>query len=128
MPNTTLTARFVSKPNNLHDLNARAAEARPQPTRIKEVVELTAPEFDAFTSNFFATTPWLAGKGGGMAIIDAIEVRAPDRPRLLVNPEGYDYARYVALLDTTLPDTQSEAQHMESNPSGSQTPSRRLKI
>ena len=128
MPNTTLTARFVSKPNNLHDLNARAAEARPQPTRIKEVVELTVFEFDAFTSNFFATTPWLAGKGGGMAIIDAIEVRAPDRPRLLVNPEGYDYARYVALVDTTLPDAQAEAQLMESNPSGSQTPSRRLKI
>ena len=109
MPNTTLAARFVSKPNNLHDLNARAAEARPQPTRIKEVVELTAPEFDAFTSNFFATTPWLAGKGGGMAIIDAIEVRALDRPRLLVNPEGYDYARYVAVLDTVLPETQAEA-------------------
>ena len=109
MPNSTLTARFVSKPNNLHDLNVRAAEARPQPTRIKEVVELTAPEFDAFTSNFFATTPWLAGKGGGIGIIDAIEVCAPDRPRLLVNPEGYDYARYVAVLDTVLPETQAEA-------------------
>ena len=52
MPNATLAARFVSKPNNLHDLNARAAEARPQPTRIKEVVELTAPEFDAYTAAF----------------------------------------------------------------------------
>ena len=93
MTNTTLAARFVSKPNNLHDLNARAAEARPQPTRIKEVIELTASEFDAFISNFFATTSWLAGKVGGMAIINAIEVRAPDRPRLLLNPEGYDYAR-----------------------------------
>jgi hypothetical protein len=42
---------------------------------------------------------WLAGKGGfvGEGRL-CIEIHAPGRPYLYVDPSGSDYARYVARL------------------------------
>nr|CUV31814.1 conserved protein of unknown function [Ralstonia solanacearum] len=43
---------------------------------------------------------WLRGKGGGrLGSYFCIEVTAPGRLTLYVNPEGSDYARYVARAD-----------------------------
>lgn len=60
---------------------------------------MTPAEFDPFARSLMASRDWLAGKGGG---VDGgylcVEVTAPGRPYLYVNPEGSDYARYVARL------------------------------
>jgi hypothetical protein len=66
---------------------------------ITETREMTPGDFDAFASNLMKSRDWLRGKGGGTG--DAyfcVEVHAPGRPYLYVNPEGGDYARYVARL------------------------------
>lgn len=70
---------------------------------ITETVELTAEDFDEFADGLLLPRAWLAGKGGigtdGANIGQlCVEVTAPGRPRLYVNPEGSNYARYAARL------------------------------
>jgi hypothetical protein len=56
-------------------------------------------DFDAFASSLLVSRDWLRGKGGGTGDgYFCVEVTAPGRPYLYVNPEGGDYARYVARL------------------------------
>jgi hypothetical protein len=66
---------------------------------VTETREMTTSEFDSFASNLMKSRDWLRGKGGGTGDgYFCVEVRAPGRPYLYVNPEGGDYARYVARL------------------------------
>ncbi|CAJ0895440.1 hypothetical protein R1479_03948 [Ralstonia mannitolilytica] len=59
----------------------------------------TPAEFDAFGRSLLVSRDWLRGKGGGTGDgYLCVEVTAPGRPYLYVNPEGGDYARYVARL------------------------------
>ena len=67
---------------------------------VTETKELTATEFDNFASSLLVSRDRLRGKGGGrLGSYFCIEVTAPGRPTLYVNPEGSDYARYVARAD-----------------------------
>ena len=69
---------------------------------ITETRELTPAEFDTFARSLLMSRDWLAGKGGGTGDGHlCVEVTAPGRPYLYVNPEGSDYARYVARLGCT---------------------------
>lgn len=89
---------FARKPYDLDDVRDVAALARPsdrERVTIAEVVTLTAAEYDAFTADFIQALPWLSGKGG---LSGSLLVRAPGRDTLVVNPEGYDYAKYVAVV------------------------------
>ena len=66
---------------------------------VTETRVMTPAEFDAFARSLMASRDWLAGKGGGLeGGYLCVEVMAPGRPYLYVNPEGSDYARYVARL------------------------------
>ncbi|MDP2431804.1 MAG: hypothetical protein Q8O33_07215 [Pseudomonadota bacterium] len=66
---------------------------------VSETRELTPAEFDAFARNLLVSRDWLRGKGGGtQGGFLCVEVTAPGRPYLYINPEGSDYARYVARL------------------------------
>ena len=66
---------------------------------VTETREMTTSDFDAFASNLMKSRDWLRGKGGGTGDgYFCVEVHAPGRPYLYVNPEGGDYARYVARL------------------------------
>ncbi len=66
---------------------------------VTETRVMTPAEFDAFARSLMASRDWLAGKGGGVeGGYLCVEVTAPGRPYLYVNPEGSDYARYVARL------------------------------
>lgn len=88
---------FVRKPVDIDD--QLGIEGGKTKIYITETKELTPAEFDAFARNLLASREWLAGKGGstgGGSL--CVEVTAPHRPRLYVNPEGFDYARYVARL------------------------------
>jgi hypothetical protein len=66
---------------------------------ITETVEMTPAEFDAFARNLHLSRPWLKGKGGSIGDGHlCIEIHAPGRPYLYVDPSGSDYPRYVARL------------------------------
>ncbi len=70
---------------------------------ITETVQLTSDEFDQFACSLLRSRDWLAGKGGSGTDgvntgVLCVEVTAPGRPYLYVNPEGGDYARYAGRL------------------------------
>jgi hypothetical protein len=96
-----LRLAFTRKPARLAEVaDAGNPGDRPaEPFFVTETIRLTSSAFDGFAMRLLAYQPWLAGKGGyarGGRL--CVEVCAPDRPTLLVDPSGGDYARYVARL------------------------------
>jgi hypothetical protein len=88
---------MARKPADLSELSVYTG--RPQKIYITETVLLSAQEFDVFSNRLLVSRDWLKGKGGATAdAVFCVEVTAPDRPFLYVNPEGSDYARYVGQL------------------------------
>lgn len=86
---------FARKPESLEEMCA-SGNAR---IYITETVEMTIAEFDDFTRDLTRPQAWLTGKGGNVADgCLCVEIHAPGRPYLYVDPSGYDYARYVARL------------------------------
>ncbi|MBU6956041.1 hypothetical protein KP814_32170 [Hahella sp. HN01] len=66
---------------------------------VTETREMTTIEFDVFTNHLSARRDWLRGKGGSVHGGElCIEVTAPGRPYLYINPDHGDYPRYVARL------------------------------
>ena len=66
---------------------------------VTEVREMEPEEFDGFAMNLFKSRDWLKGKGGylGEGRL-CVQVHAPGRPYLFIDPSGGDYPRYVARL------------------------------
>lgn len=92
------TATFTRKPADLNDLaNPYLGDDEPTPYAITETVTLTPAAYDTLGRNLMAQTGFLTGKGGmrdGTA--QCIAVKARGRKTLLINPEGYSYARMAA--------------------------------
>lgn len=86
---------FARKPENLQDMSASGNYI----VYVIETRTMTPEEFDGFAANLLVSRDWLAGKGGyvGQGRL-CIEVHAPGRPYLFVDPSGGDYARYAARL------------------------------
>jgi hypothetical protein len=90
-----LVAIFARKPCTLEDA---CFSGRPERIRIEDRRELTADEYDAFAEDLTRSRGWLSDKGGRIAgATQVVEVTAPGRKTLYVNPEGSDYARYVGI-------------------------------
>ena len=86
---------FARKPADLSEFGG----SDPHKIYVTETKGLTTAEFDAFAGSLLASRDWLRGKAGGTGDgYFCVEVTAPGRPYLYVNPEGGDYARYVARL------------------------------
>ena len=70
--------------------------------RIGHQIELTADEYDQMTADLLADNQRLAGLGGSYddGTAHVAEVTAPGRQRLHINPEGYDYPRYVGIPES----------------------------
>lgn len=101
-PGRSLFWRKVSNVEDLCDGLVTLPGAGQQPAARVRVVEdkkLSQSDYDKFTADFFASQPWLDGKGG----IDedgtrhVIQVTAQDRQTLHIDPQGHDYARYVGI-------------------------------
>lgn len=89
-----LYVKYSCKPFDLYDVEKDVEHA--QETKVIETITLTTEEYDQLTKNLFNHQEWCAGKGGACkGIIQAIKVTAPNRETLYVNPEGYEYPRYV---------------------------------
>ena len=97
--NTTIRARFTRKPCSLDDvLHNTDPSAPPEPIAIEFRKELTAAEYDAFASTLLEDRDWLAGRGGHAdGHRRVVEVSAPGRTTLYVDPSGGSYGRYVGV-------------------------------
>ena len=106
-----LTIQFEGQDINVEELSVRLPFGR-KPTCIMDIAatgndriyvtekkEMTPAEFDSFAAALHKSHDWLKDKGGyyknGRL---CVEVTAPGRPILFIDPSGSDYPRYVARL------------------------------
>ena len=97
---SNILVRFARKPVSLEEVKAVAEDRGITSYRVNviETKQLTADEYDRFTDRFLRDHDWLYGKGGFKGeICQAVEVTAPERETLYVDPSGYAYARYVGV-------------------------------
>ena len=96
---TTIRARFTRKPCNIDDvLHNTDPSAPPESIHIECRRELTAVEYDTFASTLLEDRDWLAGRGGhANGQRQVVEVSAPGRTTLYVDPSGGSYGRYVGI-------------------------------
>ena len=86
---------FARKPVDLKDMSASGDDL----VYITETRTMTPEAFDSFAANLLASHDWLAGKGGYLEEGRlCVEVHAPGRPYLYVDPSGSNFGRYVARL------------------------------
>ena len=91
----SVTLPFARKPCDLSELGGGS----PAKVLVTETRKMSTTEFDEFAANLLRSRTWLNGRGGTTREGTlCVEVCAPDRPYLYINPEGGDYARYVARL------------------------------
>lgn len=86
---------FARKPADLSEVGGSGTYR----VFVTETRVMSAIEFDAFAEQLLLSREWLDGKGGYFE--DGrlcVEISAPGRPILLVDPSGSDYARYVARI------------------------------
>ncbi len=92
----SISLPFARKPCDLSELGGGGS---PEKILVTETRTMNTTEFDEFAANLLRSRDWLKGKGGTTQHgVLCIEVCAPGRPYLYVNPEGSDYARYVSRL------------------------------
>ena len=97
-----IKVRFARKPYDLADVLAIAHEELGDLANRIEIESrqtLTEAEYDSFAAELLADRDWLAGRGGyldggGRSVV---EVTAPNRTTLYVDPSGSNYGRYVGL-------------------------------
>ena len=94
-----LNITLVRKPQNMKEVERDMRKGYGE--RVKAVVDksykLSENEYDKFVYNFMVHTTYLNGQGGvdPDGTVHVIEITAPARKTIYVDPEGYDYARYV---------------------------------
>ena len=99
-----IRARFTRKPCSLDEvLHNTDPSAPPESITIEFRKELTIGEYDAFASTLLEDRDWLAGRGGHRnGKRSVVEVCAPGRTTLYVDPSGGSYGRYVGVaIDST---------------------------
>jgi hypothetical protein len=96
-------ARFTRKPCSLDEvLHNTDPSAPPESINIEFRKELTIREYDAFASTLLEDRDWLAGRGGHTnGQRQVVEVSAPGRTTLIVDPSGGSYGRYVGVAIET---------------------------
>ena len=97
---SNILVRFARKPVSLEEVKAVSEDRSITSYRVNvnDIKQLTADEYDRFTDRFLRDHDWLYGKGGFKdEICQAVEVTAPERETLYVDPSGYAYARYVGV-------------------------------
>lgn len=96
--NAIIKVGYARKPSCIGDVRESPFRLDPLDTTVVETKAMSAEEYDAFAQDFYASRDWLDGKGGSInGVMRAIEVTAPEREPLYINPEGHSYARYVGI-------------------------------
>lgn len=96
---TTIHARFSRKPCSLDEvLHNSDPSAPPELIAIEVRKELTTAEYDDFANTLLEDRDWLTGRGGhANGHRQVVEVSAPGRTTLYVDPSGGSYGRYVGV-------------------------------
>ena len=96
---TSIRARFTRKPCSIDEVHHNSdPSAPPEVITIDFRKELTAIEYDAFANTLLEDRDWLAGRGGHAdGHRRVVEVSAPGRTTLYVDPSGGSYGRYVGV-------------------------------
>ena len=96
---TSIRARFTRKPCSIDEVHHTSdPSAPPEVITIDFRKELTAIEYDAFANTLLEDRDWLAGRGGHAdGHRRVVEVSAPGRTTLYVDPSGSSYGRYVGV-------------------------------
>ena len=101
---------FVRKVDGVEELNDLLADGSGKhwvksPVKVVAEQKLATADYDRFTEDFFVRQPWLDGKGGtlddGTQLV--VAVTAEKRQTLHIDPQGYDYARYVGIPEADFP-------------------------
>ena len=103
---TTIRARFTRKPCSLDEvLHNSDPGTSPEPITIELRKELTVAEYDIFANTLLQDRDWLTGRGGhANGQRQVVEVSAPGRTTLYVDPSGGSYGRYVGVaIDAPTP-------------------------
>lgn len=108
---TTIRARFSRKPCSLDEvLHNIDPSAPPESITIEFRKELTAVEYDAFANTLLDDRDWLTGRGGhANGRRQVVEVSAPERTTLYVDPSGGSYGRYVGVAIDSPPPSNEQA-------------------
>jgi hypothetical protein len=97
----TIVLRFARKPCHMGDVKSASSDrsAHRYEVAVTETKQLTTAEYDYFITTFLRDRDWLRGKGGFKdELRQAVEVTAPERETLYIDPSGSAYARYVAMV------------------------------
>ena len=96
---TSIHARFTRKPCSIDEVHHNSdPSVPPEVITIEFRKELTATEYDAFANTLLEDRDWLAGRGGHAdGHRRVVEVSAPGRTTLYVDPSGSSYGRYVGV-------------------------------
>ena len=99
------SANFFRKPCGIRDLQDDMSIIRPSPIEVTKVVELSAMEYEYFTTHLLEDAPFITANLGFMSsdhpsgITRCLLVTARERhDGILVDSQGYDYARYAAYV------------------------------
>lgn len=104
-------ARFARKPASLEDVLYNSDPSAPlELIEIEMRKQLTESEYDTFANSLLEDREWLAGHGGHTAgHRRVVEVSAPRRRTLFVDPSGGAYGRYVGIAEETSPQAEDQA-------------------
>ena len=96
---TSIRARFTRKPCSIDEVHHNSdPSAPPEAITIEFRKEMTAIEYDTFANTLLDDRDWLTGRGGhANGQRQVVEVSAPGRTTLYVDPSGGSYGRYVGV-------------------------------
>jgi len=98
--NPALRVRFTRKPVCLEDvLNNTDPDQTTFTVSIELAKELTPGEYDQFANTLLEDRDWHNGRCGwnDSKVRSVVEVKAPGRTTLYVDPSGSAYGRYVGI-------------------------------
>ena len=116
---TLSKAKFHRKPKSVEQMIAEEKNNLVTNSSSYTVVatkELSESEFDDFSNNLSSSYPWLKelyNVEDNSGVFNCIEVTGGKDYSILVDPSGYDYARYAAINGT--PEEVSDEPNLENN-------------
>lgn len=116
---TLSKAKFHRKPNSVEQMIAEEKNNLVTNSSSYTVIatkELSDKEFEDFSNNLSSSYPWLKelyNVEDSSGVFNCIEVTGGKDYSILVDPSGYDYARYAAINGT--PEEVSDESNLENN-------------
>ena len=101
MKNMIVETVIVRKPSNLVEVETftNNNKNKTELVLVSEVIKLSEKDYNDFVSNFMNDYDFLKDKGGyNKTYRNTVLIYCPNKPCLVIDPEGYSYARYVGLV------------------------------